>query len=166
MIKHFTLAYTETAHVHMCLQYRHYSIYSIFSSLLINRRQGFSLFYSLWHHPLDCTLVQRVLWQLRRGAEEEILQNVIQSETSLRENFMTFGTSVLLSKWMKNVRVKGSLGVVTLGCSEWLFCVGMCVCVVVAVVCYPHWQPSFAVMSCNGEEQNDRYEPGNRCVEQ
>lgn len=76
----------------------------------------FSQFHSLWHHPPDCTPVQRVLWQLCRGSEEEILLIVIQCETSLRENFMTFSFSVLLVEWM-NVRDE-LLGVVTLCYSE------------------------------------------------
>lgn len=144
MFKHFTISHSHiqyTVRVHVCLQYLRYSISSTLSRLLMNRWQGSSQFYSLWHRPPDCALGQRVLWQHSGGTEEEILLNLIQSEMSLRRNFMAFSTYVLLSEWMRERNKNLLLGSVmshsfwgvsvnTRGCSLWLFCICVYVCTV------------------------------------
>lgn len=128
-------------------------------------------------NPQTVLLVQRVLWQHSGGTEEEILLNLIQSETSLRKNFVAFSAYVLLSEWMSewlfgsemSHRFFGSeceyLGVVVSDCSVYVCALlhfeitaRVRTCIDSTLCGYEH--------GCNGEEQNDKDKAGNRQLEQ
>lgn len=82
-MKHFTSSHSHlmcTVRIQVCLQYLHYSICSTLSALFMNRRQGSSQFYSLWHKSAACPVATQCRHRVRNTAEFNPKWNVLEKK--------------------------------------------------------------------------------------